>query len=141
MTDKKKISLNFGRIGKAQVDSVATETLGDVPQEEQQASAAPSVQPGFFLISHDEIVLREKDLVTLFNFARQKITFGSADPAVNEKSIPFTEFKSPAVISEAYKKLRQLGGNPKPYKGSDSQRQKQEPAKRSRQGRRFLWPF
>jgi len=136
MTDKKKISLNFGRIGKAQVDTVAAGTLGDIRQA--QPSAAP---PTFFLTKSECIVKREAELVTRFNFAKQEITQWASSGGPELGRMPFEAFPAQADIAEAYEQLRRMGGHAKPYKGSDSQRQKQEPAKRSRQGRRFLWPF
>jgi len=130
MTATKKISLNFGRIDKAQVGAVAAGTLGHAvvaaPDTLPPAPDAPAAEPRgpVALIKMDDQTLevKEKGLSVLFNFEMRKVTYVSFKTvsaqhfaAVIEEELPFDQVKSPTAISDAYANLKMLGGNPRPY--------------------------
>lgn len=115
MSDKKTISLNFGRMDKAHVDSVAADTLGDVSEAAPSAPATGTAPFAYIKNSQDEVAYQQKELTTIFNFEKQRVTYVSADASINGTSVPFDKFSSPTAVADAYANLKMLGGNPKPY--------------------------
>ena len=120
MTAKKKISLNFGRIDKAQVDAMAADTLGDaVVVAAPETPLAPDPSPrgpiAFLKLDDDTLEVKETGLTSTFNFKTQQVTYVSSGAAVNVAVLAFGDVKSPTAVSDAYANLKMLGGNPKPY--------------------------
>ena len=123
MTEKKKISLNFGRIDKAQVGAMAADTLGDAavgtqPETEKSAPDAGSPRRGpiaFVMLDDQTLEVKETGLTSTFNFETQQVSYTSTDPKVNGTTVPFDKVSSRTVISQAYINLCRLGGFPRPY--------------------------
>ena len=120
MTVKKKISLNFGRIDKAQVDAVAADTLGAavvVPAPEAATTPAPAPRGpmAFVKLDDDTLEVKETGLTSTFNFKTQQVTYVSSGAAVNVAVLAFNDVKSPTAVADAFANLKMLGGNPAPY--------------------------
>jgi len=122
MTEKKKISLNFRRIDKAQVGAVAADTLGDVAAtapdtqpERDPAAAAPRGPIAFVKLDDQTLEVKEAGLTSTFNFKTRQVTYISDGAMVNVAVLSFEQVKSPTTIADAYANLKMLGGNPSPY--------------------------
>lgn len=120
MPENKKISLNFGRLGQQEVRAMAGDTLGDVPAPQgAPAEATTAKKPRtpivFTMIDDNTLEVREKGLVSTFNFASQQVTYVSEGAAVNVAVMAFKDVLSPTAVSDAFANLKMLGGNPKSY--------------------------
>jgi hypothetical protein len=112
--DKKVIRLNFGRITKQTVESMASDTLGNVVVL-PVPSATPAVQPprkpiAFIKLDDERLQIKEAGVYTTFNFASRQVFYQSED-GINHETRAFDGVAS-RDLEEAHATLKQLGGKP-----------------------------